>query len=348
MHTLTSLFIISLPVQCAYAQHGYGGYPEDTLGLDTDGKYHISAPGIHATFVPYGASLSNLFLTRDTRSSSDSDPLDIVLGWDNASYYTTDTLQPYFNSIPGRYANRIRNGTFMLDGTTHHTPLNEHNRTTLHGGPHGWAKRNWTLVAHTPSSITFALADGDGEQGFPGSVAAQVTYSVSPWTWHVRMTAVPSKHTPLMLSSHTYLNLDGFLGPAEGAAGHVLGLPFSKRRVGVDDTLVPTGSLLGNDEMYDFREGKKIGLGWQEGSNGYDTCFLVEREEGYDWNDAPVATLASAWSEIRLDLFSDQQALQVYSCNGMNGSVVSLLSVLYLQQCSSLSVKAIHTDMRSR
>ena len=79
MHTLTSLFIISLPVQCAYAQHGYGGYPEDTLGLDTDGKYHISAPGIHATFVPYGASLSNLFLTRDSQSSSDSDPLDIVL-----------------------------------------------------------------------------------------------------------------------------------------------------------------------------------------------------------------------------------------------------------------------------
>lgn len=76
---------------------------------DADGKYTLTAPGIRAQFIPYGASITNLFIN-DTFGIE----RDIVLGFDNASYYSEDLSHPHLNGVPGRYANRIRNGTFEL------------------------------------------------------------------------------------------------------------------------------------------------------------------------------------------------------------------------------------------
>lgn len=171
-------------------------------GPDADGKYTISAPGIRAHYIPYGASLSNLFIN-DTHGIE----RDVVLGFDNASYYSVDTSHPHLNGIPGRYANRIKNSTFEIDGVTSHIIPNENNgQDTLHGGPNGWDWRNWTVVAHTESSITFSLADPDGEQGFPGEVIAFATYSVENMTLNYKMVAVATtKKTPIMLTSHVCL-----------------------------------------------------------------------------------------------------------------------------------------------
>lgn len=142
-------------------------------GPDGDGKFHIASKGIRASFVPYGAAISNLFV-KDRRGTE----RDIVLGWDNASYYTLDKQHPHYGSVPGRYANRIKNSTFEIDGRAYHVLPNENNGAdTLHGGPHGWDWRNWTVVAHTADSITFSLTDPDGSQGFPGEVISYVTYS---------------------------------------------------------------------------------------------------------------------------------------------------------------------------
>jgi galactose mutarotase-like enzyme len=73
-------------------------------GPDKNGKYTIRAEGIRAMFIPYGASISNLFIN-DTNGIE----RDIVLGFDNASYYGTDKQHPHFGGVPGRYANRIKN-----------------------------------------------------------------------------------------------------------------------------------------------------------------------------------------------------------------------------------------------
>ena len=83
--------------------------------------------------------------------------------------------------MPGRYANRIKNGTFSIDGETYHTQLNDNNGLdTLHGGSNGWDYRNWSVVAHAADSITFNLVDDDNEEGFPGQVIAYVTYTLTP------------------------------------------------------------------------------------------------------------------------------------------------------------------------
>lgn len=174
-------------------------------GPDANGKYEICGIGIRANFIAYGASISNLFLN-DTSGIE----RDVVGGFDNASYYGVDRQHPHFGGVPGRYANRIKNSSFVIDGETFNilpnenpTPDHPHGIDTLHGGPDGWDWRNWTLVAHTHNSITFSLTDPDGDQGFPGEVVSYVTYTLGNMTWDLRMVAIATtKVTPIMLSSH--------------------------------------------------------------------------------------------------------------------------------------------------
>ncbi|KAF2733471.1 galactose mutarotase-like protein [Polyplosphaeria fusca] len=301
-------------------------------GANADGKYELSAEGIRAHFIPYGASVSNLWIN-DTNGIE----RDIVLGFDNASHYSVDKFHPHLGGVPGRYANRIKNSSFVIDGTEYHvTPNENNNNDTLHGGPDGWDFRNWTVVAHTSDSITFSIVDPDGKEGFPGEVVSYVTYTLSPHTWHIKMVALATtKKTPIMLSSHTYWNLDAFANPDTATAlNWTLSLPYSGQRVGVDGILIPDGTILPNHKysINDFWSSpKQIGANWTSpdllgncGTNctGYDNCYLVNRAQNgpYDWaNDGPVAVIASPWSGIQIDIFTDQDAFQVYSCGGQNG-----------------------------
>ena len=64
-------------------------------------------------------------------------------------------------------------------------------------------QRNFTVVAHTTDSITFSIVDPDGKEGFPGEVISYITYTLTPYTWHLKMVAfATTKKTPIMLSSH--------------------------------------------------------------------------------------------------------------------------------------------------
>ncbi|KAF2136979.1 uncharacterized protein K452DRAFT_236648 [Aplosporella prunicola CBS 121167] len=301
---------------------------------DADGKYEIAAEGIRAHFIAYGASISNLFV-----NDSSGVERDLVMGFDNASYYGEDTKHPHLGSVPGRYANRIKNGTFEIDGVEYHTDLNENDGVdTLHGGADGWDWRNWTVVSHTSDSITFSLFDKDGSNGFPGDVSSYVTYTVTPYQWHLKMSATAlTKKTPIMLSSHTYWNLDGFQNNDTATAlNHTLHLPYSGQRVGTDGILIPNGDILPNlkGSVNDFWSApKQIGASFDDpeiegncgtGCKGYDTCYLVNRAQdgAYDWREkGPVASLSSDFSGIQVDVFTDQEAFQIFSCSGQNGTL---------------------------
>ena len=139
--------VLPLFAAAAFAQNS------SSLGPDKDGKYTISSEGIRGHFIPYGASVSNLFV-----KGKDGVERDIVLGFDNATAYEGE-VHPHFGGVPGRYANRIRNSTFSIDGETFHIEPNENNNNdTLHGGPDGWDYRNFTVVSQTQESITFSIA----------------------------------------------------------------------------------------------------------------------------------------------------------------------------------------------
>lgn len=307
---------------------------------DVNGKYWIHGEGISAAFVPYGASISNLLIADQFGIKRD-----IVTGFDNASYYSIDKQHPHFGGVPGRYANRIKNSSFEIDGTKYRVRANENPTAahpdgldTLHGGPDGWDWRNFTVVAYTNNSITFSLVDPDGKEGFPGEVVSFITYTLGKMEWSFKMVAIATtKKTPIMLTSHTYFNLDGFANnDTQSAMNHTLFMPYSGQRVDVDNILIPTGDILSNKKgsVNDFWSApKQIGHGFSDreihgncGFNctGYDNCWLVNRGQNgpYDWrNDGFVARLQSAWSGIQLDVYSDQEAFQMYSCNFQDGTM---------------------------
>ncbi|KOS22183.1 Diphthamide biosynthesis protein 1 [Escovopsis weberi] len=334
---LLALVAAALPLAACAAEETNCGSAE---GPDKDGKYWIRSEGIEASFIPYGASISNL-LVRDRYGIQ----RDLVGGFDNASYYGVDKQHPHFGSVPGRYANRIRNSTFEIDGTAYHVLPNENptptapgGADTLHGGPDGWDWRNFTVQSHTEDSITFAFVDPDGKEGFPGEVVSHITYTVSPFRWDLRMLALATtRKTPIMLSSHTYWNLDGFANnQTSSALNHTLWLPYGGQRIGVDSILIPTGDILANAKgsVNDFwSEPKQLGASFGDPEilgncgfdcSGYDTCFTVNREalQPYDWRrEGPVARLSSEWSGIQLDVYSDQDAFQVYTCSGQDGTM---------------------------
>ncbi|KAF2726010.1 aldose 1-epimerase [Polychaeton citri CBS 116435] len=313
-----------------------------------DGKYELSSEGIRAKFIPYGALVSNIFIT-DVHGIE----RDIVLGYDNASHYSVDPLHPHLNSIPGRYANRIGNASFTIDGVKYHiNPNDAGGLDSLHAGSPcwvlseeqqaycsigGWDWRNWTVTALNSSSISMGLVDPAGTNGFPGEVVANVTYTLTPHKWHLSMTAkATTAKTPIMLTSHTYMNLDGFQNPdTDLALDHRVFLPFSGTRVGTDGTQIPDGTLLPNKQgsVNDFWSAPKaLRTGWTDpalmdncgtGCKGYDNNFIVNRDQyaPYDWRDAAVAQAASPFSGIQVDIFTDQGTAQLFTCNSFNGTL---------------------------
>lgn len=311
---------------------------KNVLPADKNGKYWIYGDGISAAFIPYGASISNLII-KDKHGID----RDIIMGFDNASYYAVDKVHPHLGGVPGRYANRIKNSTFELDGQAYHitaneNPTKEHPKglDTLHGGVDGWDWRNFDVVAHTNNSITFSIVDPDGKEGFPGEVISYITYTMGNLTWNAKMVAIATtKKTPIMLSSHTYWNLDGFSNNETNTVfNHTFHLPFSGQRIAVDNILIPTGDIVTNTKgsVNDFWSApKQIGHSFHDpeisgncGFNctGYDNCWLVNRPAPHDWraDGGYVASLASEWSGIRVDIYSDQDAFQMYSCNGQDGT----------------------------
>lgn len=218
--------------------------------VDANGKYWIHGEGISASFIQYGASISNLII-----EDKNGVPRDLVMGWDKASDYPADTTHPHLGGVPGRYANRIKNSTFEIDGKKYHITANENptkdhpdGLDTLHGGKDGWDWRDFDVVAHTKNSITFSIVDPDGKEGFPGEVISYVTYTLGDLTWDSKIVAIATtKKTPIMLSSHTYWNLDGFANDeTDTIFNHTFHLPYSGQRVAVDNILIPTGEILNN------------------------------------------------------------------------------------------------------
>lgn len=306
-------------------------------------KYEISAPGINASFIPYGARITNLFV-----NDRNGDPQDVVLGYDNGTAYLndTETVHTYFGPVVGRYANRIKNGTFTVDGITSHIPENENaGHDTLHGGNVGYDQRNWTVVEANTSSITFSLLD-QGFEGFPGTIITYATYTVSAGPqWTSRLVSIPlDEPTPIMLANHVYWNLDAFTNPSDTTIlNNTLYMPYSDRYIEIDNIEVPNGTIgIVNDTFLDFTSPKQIGRDIDNavdacglGCTGYDNAFILDRPRysAPEATDISVLTMSSSVTGIQLDIRTNQQSLQIYTCN--NIALMANIPVKQSQQHST-------------
>ncbi|GES61868.1 galactose mutarotase-like protein [Aspergillus terreus] len=303
--------------------------------------YTISADNITAKLIPYGARLTSLLVP-----DRNGDVQDIVVGFDDPKQYRANDLgdHNYFGPVVGRYANRIKNGTFSVDGKEYHIAKNEKGGyDTLHGGKVGYDQRNWTVTSHTKDSVTFTLLD-QGLEDFPGDVITHATYSVETKVTPENPDGLPqltsklislalTEATPIMLSNHIYWNLNGF--KKENILDDVtLQLPLSKRIIGTDSILIPNGDLLDVDTAYngaaDFTSPKLVGQDIKDadglcgaGCTGYDNCFIVDRPASYASANSivPILRMSSKATGISMEVATNQQALQIYSCNGLKGTI---------------------------
>lgn len=333
MHLKHYIFaaVSTLPV---LAQSLPGNYTRHNSTVDPFKQYIISAENITAKFIPYGARLTSV-LVPDRLGR----PQDVVVGYDDPKQYVADTegTHTYAGAVVGRYANRIKNATFTIDGIDYHTPRNENGGAdTIHGGSVGYDQRNWTVVAHSPSSITFGLIDR-AEQGFPGDVINHVTFVVSknprglPQLISKVVSSSLTKKTPIMLSNHIYWNLNAFKQPTV-LNDTFLQLPLSSHFVASDSLLVPNGTILESAKAYqgatDFTRGKLVGQDIHKtqglcgaGCTGYDTCFLVDRPPAAPNSLVPVLHMNSSTTGISLEVSSNQPALQIFSCPTQDGTL---------------------------
>ncbi|KAK2757587.1 hypothetical protein FQN54_004556 [Arachnomyces sp. PD_36] len=288
---------------------------------DANGKYTLNSTGISASFIPYSAAITNLYV-----EDKNGVVRDIVLGYDDAEDYVDDPNHPNYGAVPGRYANRISNATYVIDGKRYYTERNQNNGT-LHSGTNGWSYREWNVSSVSEDSITFTLRDESNEsKGMIGLVLAEVTYTLSPYAWSIKIEAESvDQNTPIMTTSHPYWNLDAFANPNNDTIlGHTYSMPFSKRIIAYDEWSVPNGELpdIPEKSINDFwSKPKKLGEDsdleeWIGNCGpdlgGYDCAWIVDRDEEDDEVGAmedPVASLWSDWSGIQVDMYSSQPSV---------------------------------------
>ncbi|WVF73229.1 hypothetical protein IAT40_008048 [Kwoniella sp. CBS 6097] len=288
----------------------------------------IANDGINATFIGYGARLTHLYVN-DKKGS----PRDVVVGYDDPMKYANETADNFFGAIVGRYANRIKNGTFNLNGQDYDIPKNEHGGlNTLHGGDTGYDHRNWSVAQYNTTSITYSLLDPDGFQGFPGILQTYVTYAVlaNPPRLSTRIVAIPlDQDTPVMMSTHIYWNVGSFT--SSNILNDTLYMPYSDRIIPGDSILIPTGELQSVKYPWtspavplNFTGERPIGDGNGQqcgaGCTGIDNAFILDRPYP-ELADQPVLQLYSADTGIKMKIRTNMGGLQLYNCAGQAGTI---------------------------
>lgn len=246
---------------------------------------------------------------------------DVVLGYRDEESYLGDG--PCAGKIPGRFANRIAGGCFTLDGREYLLVKNNPDYQ-LHGGPDGFSNRLWKVAQTSESRAVFTLDSPDGDQGYPGAMHVEATYTWgddNALTLEIKATA--NKPTVVNLTNHTYWNLDG--EDSGSIFDHVLKINASRWLV-TSEALIPTGELAPVEGTpMDFRTAKPIGRDIKADfpalhyGKGYDNCWVLDGQPGLKL----AAELSSETSGRRLEIWTDQPAAQVYTGNWLDGSPVS-------------------------
>ena len=205
----------------------------------------IATGNLSADIVSYGAVLRDLRLAGSDHT--------LVLGFNTLADYLDHSRSHGITA--GRYANRIAEGRFLLDGQTFQLEKNFLNRHHLHGGSTGFGLRPWAVEAVADSSVTLSLVSPDGEGGYPGQVDVRCTFEIlPPATLRIVYEAETSAPTILNLAHHSYFNLDG----SPDILRHSLQIP-ADLYLPVDDTLIPTGEIASvAGTPFDFRLGRRV------------------------------------------------------------------------------------------
>jgi aldose 1-epimerase len=227
----------------------------------------------------------------------------------------------YMGATIGRYANRIAQGQFAINGQHYQVETNQAGNT-LHGGPEGFDKRRWDIVEQSKNSVRFALVSADGDQGFPGELKVSVCYQLTDDNQVViSYHATTDKATPVNLTNHAYFNLAGAESGTD-CKNHTLWIN-ADHYLPIDKLGIPFGELASVDgSSFDFRQPKVIAQDFladaqQKAAKGYDHSFLLNP---FCRQGECAAEVSSADKRVTLKLFTDKPAIQLYTGNWLAGT----------------------------
>jgi aldose 1-epimerase len=294
-------------------REAFGAMPD---GTSVDVYTLRNANGVEVRAITYGGIIVSL-KTPDRAGVLG----DVVLGFDALDGYLRD--HPFFGAIIGRYGNRIGNGRFVLDGTEYRLATNN-GPNHLHGGVKGFDKVVWSAEpVASRNAVTFSRTSPDGEEGYPGTLTASVTYELTARNeLIVDYHATTDKATPVNLTQHSYFNLAG-----EGS-GDILGHELminADRYTPVDATLIPTGGLASVDGTpFDFRIAMPIGVRINsphpqiKNGQGYDHNWVLNRpSDGLQL----AARVVEPTSGRTLEISTTEPGLQFYAGNFLDGTL---------------------------
>ena len=267
---------------------------------------------------------------RDGRSAN------VVLGLPTLGDYLE--RNPNFGILVGRYANRVADGRFTLDGRVHQLTQND-GTNALHGGTIGFGKR-WWEIATVPAdrggavALDLSLVSDNGDQGFPGRLVVTVRYTLAgDNTWRIDYRATTDRPTVVNLSHHGYFNLAG----AGSALDQELTLHAS-RFTTIDERLIPTGVAEVAGTPFDFRHPTQIGARIRAGdaqlllARGYDHNWILDlRPESPAGALHAAARLVDRGSGRALDIETTEPGVQFYSGNFLDGSLLGPGGFAYRQ-----------------
>ena len=256
---------------------------------------------------------------------------DVVIGYGKAESYFADG--PCAGKCPGRFANRIANGKFSLNGKEYSLPINN-GPNHLHGGPEGFQNQVWDSRKHK-GGVEFKYVSKDGEMGYPGNVTVVARYEWSEDNdLRLTFTAKSDADTVINLTNHAYFNLNG----GGSVMRHYLRLNASEY-LPTDESLIPYGDPepVAGTPM-DFQNPKTLGRDANKDftplkyGKGYDHCWCIDGYMPGQIQEA--AELYSKKTGRVLHVFTTQPGVQVYTGNWLEGCPVGKKGRIYHDYCA--------------
>lgn len=266
---------------------------------------------------------------------------DVVLGYDNiAQYADRVNFSSDFGAAIGRYANRINKGQITVDGKTIQLPQNNYGHC-LHGGPTGWQYQVYDGRQLNDSTLQLTLLSPDGDNNFPGAVTAIVTYTLThDNAIDIRYEATTTKKTVINMTNHSYFNLNG--DPSHDGENQMLYIN-ADRYTPADTTYMTTGEELSvAGTPMDFRRftalSKDINnqqFDMTRNAHGFDHNWCLNTWHKGKGNDKVVAAaLYSPTTGIRLDVYTDEPGIQIYTGNFLKASFAAKHGLRYPRHAS--------------
>jgi aldose 1-epimerase len=325
-------------------------YGTTTPGGETVYEYTLTnANKMEVKIITYGGIITSIKVPDRKR-----DMTNVALGFDNLADY--ETKSPYFGCITGRYANRIANGKFLLDGVTYCLDRNN-GQNSLHGGIKGFDKVVWEVTKQITKKGTVGIelhylsSAGEGwdpvnnnnavcaalpgaQTGYPGNLDTYVTYTLTDKN-EIRMDykATTDAPTVVNLTNHTYWNL---MGEGEGDINDHMLMIDGDKFTPVDVTLIPTGIEPVMGTPFDFQEEKPISDGLRSDheqvvfGRGWDHNWVLNRSSE-DTSLMLAASLREPTNGIVLEVWTTEPGIQFYSGNFLDGTLYGTSHRAYRQ-----------------